>query len=321
MNKNINIKYLILTLIDDMNKKGSRAYQRTMNTVLKGRQGPGADNYIDSVAYGTLPDLSIDTFNEEIEKLASESKIAIMTSQSKRVYYIKLSDAYVEDRIKFNDLFGITNDINYNDLRNNDKLYEYGQQRSIDSNSEFDSGSMSIETIDGIKKEVEYESSLERKLMNELSEVEYMKDIVVQPVTIPRGKYGDKKYFPDMLVLSYHNHMILIEVKCLSEMTTDSVLNKYRVLEKYAYDHDMKPVMITHHINRWITLNDIKNRATNRLLEQKVMDKIENNERITNEEYKSICKDIHCDELDIHHIILKNHLKKKGRYNNFYITK
>jgi hypothetical protein len=316
------LKYFILSLLEDMQRQGKRAYVRTMNTILKGGTGPNADLFKGSAAYGKAPFLTRGEFYEIMDELVDASVIAQMIANNGKVYYQKLSNIFVEDRRAFNKLFGVPDE--YNTSTDCDDLDHYYPQRSPTEEDGYSvKGTIEIETLLFAEKPVEYESSIERELIEKLSEIEYIKDIVEQPVRIQRGKNGDKYYTPDLLIKTYHNHQVLIEVKNADDMTTHSVLRKYRLLEQYAYENQMIPTMITLSQNnkQWVSLRDIENATTNIHLETLILDKINHNSKVTAQEYKEMLQVIPCDTIDIHHIILKNNLKKKGMYDKYDIEK
>ncbi|HPG43609.1 MAG TPA: hypothetical protein PLJ98_07395 [Acholeplasmataceae bacterium] len=313
------LKYFIINLLDDMKRMGDRSYSRSMRTILKGSSGPVADKFQDSTAYGKAPYITMDELREVMDELVYTSEVIQMMTSSGKIYYLKLSSAYVDDRLLFNELFGVPQEFNTDSLT--DELDYYPSRNPMDYDAYSEKGSIDVKTINGTNKSIQYESSIERKLIDKLIEIEYVKDIVEQPIEIPKGINGDKHYTPDLLIKTYHNYNVLIEVKSYDEMTTYSVLRNYESLKNYAYQNEMLPALVTLSEKHWISLKDIKNAPTNIHLETLVLDKIHRYGKITDKEYKEIIQKIDVGAIDIHHIIVKNNLKKKGKWDNYYIEK
>jgi hypothetical protein len=318
--KKTSLKYFIINLIEEMDKKNIKAYDKSMGTILKGKEGPIANEFKNSMSFGKAPDLSKQFFEENMNDLIDEGLITKMHSLRGKVYYKKLSKSFISNRDFLNKLFDIPN--YYNNDRTNDTIDDYFPQRNPTKSDVFSkTGEIEIETLSHKNKTVEYESEVEKMLITNLVDSEYIKDIVEQPVVLSKGKNNDRHYIPDFLIQTYHNHLIIIEVKCLDEMTTNSVLNNYKLLEKFAFENDMIPAMVTYHVNQWLSLKNLSDMKTNIVLESRILNHIHKNNKITNEEYKEIIKNVECNDLDIHHIILKNNLKKKGKWDCFYIEK
>jgi len=312
------LKHFILILLNDMKKKDILSYVKSMNTILKGSSGPVADLFKDSKAYGKEPLITLSLFNENMDELVNSAAVAKMTNSHGKIYYKKLTNAYISDRMALNNLFGISHYFNLeSDPEINNNHYPHRSPTQSDVYSE--KGMINVITVSGQSKSVEYESSIEKRLINELSEYEYINDIIEQPVELLKGKNEDRHYTPDLYIETYHNHHVIIEVKSLDEMTTHSVLKNYKLLEDYAYSKNMTPALVTFDSKRWLSLNEIKNMKTNILLETKILDKINKYGKVTDEEYKKIAQETDCDDVDIHHIILKNNLKKKSKWDKFYI--
>jgi hypothetical protein len=303
-----------------MEKKQVKAYVKSMNSVLKGKNGPVSDLFKDSLSYSKAPEMNSTQFDDIMENLINSALVTRLISTSNKIYFKKLTRNYAQNRLVFNEIIGLPN--YFNETNQIDAIYDHFKQRTpMNSDAYSEKGKKTISTITDQNKEIEYESSLEEKLIDDLEEFEYIKDIVEQPVDLLKGKYGDRHYIPDFLILTYHNHKALIEVKTLNEMTTYSVLKNFDLLTKYAYENDIEPVMLTNHDNKWISLRDIKNMKTNKALESEILNLINKNGKIEDDEYKQIYQKIDCNELDIHHIILKHNLKKKTKRVKFYIEK
>ena len=314
------LEYFTLILMMDMMKKGVRCYITSMLTILKGKQGPVADQFKDSHAYKKFVTLTRDELVHTLESLHVEGIVSRMYSPSKKIYYIKLMTVYADLRVWFNRIFGIPNE-NSEGLDEN-LIKGYIPQRSpVNSDTFSEKGTIEIELFHGVTKTIQYESSLEKMFIDDMNHYEYIKDIIEQPMMISRGKNKDKSYTPDFLIQTYHDHQILIEIKPLNEMTTYSVLKNYDLLKNYAYEHNMAHGLITFHEKQWITLSEIENRKTNIELETYVLSRIDKYNEFKNTDYEEAKKSIKCKDLDIHHIILKNKLKKKGKWDNFYITR
>lgn len=97
---------------------------------------------------------------------------------------------------------------------------------------------------------VDYESYLERRIISILDGAYYVSQIKTQSMIIPYERNGViHEFFPDIIVHTADNHMIIIEVKTLYEMGTTFSLAKYDGMKEYCEKNGYGYVMIDERYN------------------------------------------------------------------------
>lgn len=116
-----------------------------------------------------------------------------------------------------------------------------------DCSNEFDSFSKIQKEVHGknsgiikLKKAtdiIEYDSELEKNILEDLDNCIFVKKIKTQSLSIPyKAKFGKKikTYIPDIQLLLVDNSIVIVEVKSVIEMINDRVIRKSRALRKYC---------------------------------------------------------------------------------------
>lgn len=314
------IGYHALRMIEALNKRKVPAYFSIVHELLAGVSSDSTYPFRNIQGFGKVPELSEDHLQHVMDGLVANDDISLCETEWEETYYVYLPNTVREDREKIMQLisFKDNNAIEYV----NDILDGYDSTRDpVDSEAYSVKGILDEESVSLLAHELKYESALERDFLRHILDIGFAKHIVVQPLDIPYGKTGKKTYTPDMIVLTHKNHVVLVEIKDVSEMTTYSVLKKYAVLKNDAEEQDFGYAMIGRYEDRWISLETIRNRPTNLHLESFVMNRIDRDEIMTNDEYEAFKGQYDYEDIDLMHIILKHNLVKKSRWDYYDITR
>jgi len=316
-NNSKKIKYFIISIIKEFQKKNKKAYETSIRTILRGSDGPVANQFEHLPAHGKFANLTKTNYLKALNELLEENIIVKITNDKKTNHYYKtLSKGCLDTRLFFDDLFELPpGKVQVDNKQINDY---YPTRDPRDSKTVSKKGVLYFETITSKNNEIIYESSYEKELIEDLSNCDYLKHVIEQPTKVMISSKGF--YTPDFLIQTYHNHFIFLEIKLLPLLTNYSVLKKHNKLKSYAESNDMKAVLVTKHDNKWLTLKQIKDRKTNEHLEREILNIINQKCEFTFNDYKEVEKIIVFDEIDFHNVILNNNLVKKGSFNNFIIT-
>lgn len=315
---NKKIKYHILELIKEFEVNGDLPYPVSMRSVLKGiTNGAVSGKYIDSKSFGVFPYLSHENLREVTSEMLEETSIIAVENVRKRKSYFKIADVdYADLRNNFDKIFGLEPGVykSYSDIINN-----FAPVRDLDeSEASSKSGFTDLELLYGNKK-VGYESGLELDFINDLANSGYIKDIIEQPYKLNYGKNNKKKYTIDYLIQTYHNHLILVEVKDLKDLSIKNVLYKYFKLKEIMEKHDIKTHLLTRFEDEWITYEDLLKTDVNEKLEDFMLNRLIEKRSFDISDKKEARLHIDFNELDFQQTIIKNNLKRTGKFDNFVI--
>lgn len=91
--------------------------------------------------------------------------------------------------------------------------------------------------LPNVKCTVSYESERgEKMFLKHLDKHKYIKDIKTQSILITYGNNvkRKKKYYPDFIMLTHDNRVIICEVKAITNMSYYKSIEKYSVLREYC---------------------------------------------------------------------------------------
>lgn len=162
-----------------------------------------------------------------------------------------------------------------------------------------------------MKKEVFYESSLERDFLTFLersNEVIYYRE---QPVRI---KYvideTERFYTPDVLFSLHDGRVVLAEIKPALHMVSNVNLVKSRVLYKYCEEHGLG-CLIT---DGRRTLTNMRLREGNSKFEESLLEALNKKRKLGSREFKKIREKYNATESDVVHAVLKYKLDLRFYY-------
>lgn len=306
----------ILKLIDDFNRKERIAYFTSMRTVLRGNEGPIADEFIDSIVYGKYPYLNNEDYKNALIILEERNEIQYNKKENGKEYYKNTSDKnYFIDEL--DRLFGISNtNIESDDI----SYYTFYQKRDIDDFENSNIGKSLMYLIDNIVL-IDYESPEEQKFLEYINKSNYIKSIIAQPGIDDESFYKGKKYTPDFLIETYHDQLVFVEVKPYNEISRKAVLDKLKHVENFFKDKENVHVcMVFRYDNKWHSLHTLKDFPLNLDLEVEVKKKLKSIGVFTDIDLNNLKEKIYINDIDIHKIIIENNFKRVKTYSKIEVT-
>ena len=152
------------------------------------------------------------------------------------------------------------------------------------------------------KKELQYDSLYELKVLKDLDNCYFIKEIKTQALAIQYKK--DKKYYPDIQLLLYDGSLIIIEVKPFKEMVNKRNLLKRKALRKYCKDNGFAYAIIDHDyysFDKDLIKENVSDEIQNRFIEF-----VKEREKVTYTDCKDLKKEYNINDKQICYIIWKN---------------
>jgi hypothetical protein len=97
-----------------------------------------------------------------------------------------------------------------------------------------------------------------------------------------RAKKKISKYYPDIFMLTNENHIVIIEVKPLAQMSNYRVIDKYRALKKYSEENGYLCAMMDH---RFQTFESLLTRKVSKKVEQEFLEILNTKQYYTDDEF------------------------------------
>jgi hypothetical protein len=97
-----------------------------------------------------------------------------------------------------------------------------------------------------------------------------------------RAKKKISKYYPDILMLTNENHIVIIEVKPLAQMSNYRVIDKYRAIKKYSQENGYLCAMMDH---RFQTFESLLTRKVSKKVEKEFLEILNTKQYYTDDEF------------------------------------
>lgn len=167
---------------------------------------------------------------------------------------------------------------------------------------------------------VTYDSPYEKKVLEDLDQCDFIKQIKTQSLIIPyKSKIGNRmhKYFPDIQILTKENELIIIEVKSYKGMVTKKNIHKHEVLNDYCKEHKYGYAIVN---KNWYSFEDLKKEIVSDNVIEKFIEFVDKKGRVTFSECKEFKEKYKINDKKICFIIWKKRRKnlKCQKQNNKY---
>ena len=169
------------------------------------------------------------------------------------------------------------------------------------------------------KEPLEYDSKLERKILEDLNQCRFIKEIKTQSLVVPyKAKFGKKMktYIPDIQLLLVDNSIVIMEVKPIREMVNNKVLRKHKALRKYCKENGFGFTILG---ENYYSFEDLKKEKVENEIKEKFIRFVEENDEVTFSDCTVFKKEHNISEKQICNIIWNN--KNKLKYQQFKIIK
>lgn len=170
------------------------------------------------------------------------------------------------------------------------------------------------------KEPIEYDSLLEKKILRDLDDCNFIREIKTQSLEIPfKAKFGPKMhtYIPDIQLLLHGGAIVIIEVKPFKEMVNSTVLRKNKALRLYCKENGYGYAIVDMINNNYYTFEDLKKEKVLEDVQKKFIEFIAEREKVTFTECKQFKKEYSINDKQICYIIWKN--KRKIKYQQYKI--
>ena len=166
------------------------------------------------------------------------------------------------------------------------------------------------------KKELVYDSYSEKKVLKDLDNCKFVKEIKTQSLIInyvPMLKI--RKYYPDIQLLLNDGVVVIIEVKPFKEMVNKKNLLKHEALVKYCKKHRFGYAIIDYD---YYSFEDLKNEKVPIIVQNKFIKFVKEKKELTFDECDSFKEKYHLTDYQLCYIIWNNR-KKHLVYNQHLI--
>ena len=154
------------------------------------------------------------------------------------------------------------------------------------------------------KKEVVYDSFSEKKVLKDLDNCKYVKEMKTQSLIInyiPMLKV--RKYYPDIQIILDDGVVVIIEVKPFREMVNKHNLDKHRALGKYCKKHGFGLAILD---CDYYSFEDLKREKVSKLIQNKFIKFVKERGSISFDDCDIFKRDNNITDYQICFIILNN---------------
>ena len=307
-----------------MNSDASLIYQytKTIVNILNGNpKSVNASQYKESPYFGLYKDLTPSRMLREIKPLSPQYVEIMQTAKREKFaltekgYHLLIEEQskHIDDFINnplFNKLFHFNHELTTFD----DNYFEakFNKQKEVNQIKDNLIGTV---YLDSIKKEVEYESKPEKLFLEYLNQNKAVKNIKTQSLVIHYGtEKRPRKYYPDFILQTHENKIIILEIKAITEMSHHTNMKKYMVLKKYCEEHGYGYGMIGYE-GKFFSYESIEKRPLSQKFINHMNYILKNQYIYTDENYKHFRSKNNVHPLDIHTYVLRNQIKKETHFN------
>jgi hypothetical protein len=297
-------------------------YTKTIVNILNGNpKSVNASQYKESPYFGLYKDLTPSRMLREIKPLSPQYVEIMQTAKREKFaltekgYHLLIEEQskHLDDFINnplFNKLFHFNHELTTFD----DNYFEakFNKQKEVNQIKDNLIGTV---YLDSIKKEVEYESKPEKLFLEYLNQNKAVKNIKTQSLVIHYGtEKRPRKYYPDFILQTHENKIIILEIKAITEMSHHTNMKKYMVLKKYCEEHGYGYGMIGYE-GKFFSYESIEKRPLSQKFINHMNYILKNQYIYTDENYKHFRSKNNVHPLDIHTYVLRNQIKKETHFN------
>ena len=301
-------------------------YTKTIVNILRGNEkSKNAIQYKESPYYGLYKDLTTTKMLNEIKPLAPTYVEIKQTDKRERFALTDKGKKIIIEQ-QSNHLEEFINNPTFS------KLFHYKHELKTFSDDYFESNFKKEKEVtkinknhigkvylNSINKDVEFESKHEKLFLEYLDQNKAIKNIKTQSLLIEYGRANkQKKYFPDFVLQTHDNKIIIVEIKAITEMSHHTNMRKYMVLKKYCEEKGYGYGMIGYE-GKFFSYENIENRPLSQKFINHMKYVLKHQYIYTDDHlnyYRSKNK-VH--PLDIHTFVLRNKLKKETHFNKVKI--
>lgn len=311
------IKVLELIYMKENNSK-IYPYMNTVYNILIGNEkSSNASHYKESPYYQLHKKINFPRFKKDMMELVPDY-LKTIPKKNKTKFQLtqKAKDYIIEVDQEFNKRFqnNPKTDHLFNNLENmkffSDIYFEdtFVKQKDVNQIHNNQIGSIYLSSIN---KEVEFESGDERQFLEYINENKIAKNIKAQSLLLeyPSGN-RIKHYFPDFIIHTREGHIIICEIKAITNMSYHLNIKKYEALKAYClergYGYSMVGLKDT-----FYSFEQLRDRPFSKKLENHVLFMMKKDKCYTHDVYywyKKKNPNLH--PLDIHSLILNYPYKK-----------
>ena len=167
------------------------------------------------------------------------------------------------------------------------------------------------------KEPIEYDSELEKSILEDLDNCVFVKKIKTQSLVVPYNSKTGKKvktYIPDIQLLLVDNSIVIIEVKPVIEMINSKVLRKHKALRKYCKENGFGFTIVG---EKYYSFEDLKKETVDPNIQEAFIKYVKEHNSITFSDCSDFKKIYNINEKQICNIIWNN--KKYLKYQQFKI--
>lgn len=167
------------------------------------------------------------------------------------------------------------------------------------------------------KEPIEYDSELEKSILEDLDNCVFVKKIKTQSLVVPYNSKTGKKvktYIPDIQLLLVDNSIVIIEVKPVREMINSKVLRKHKALRKYCKENGFGFTIVG---EKYYSFEDLKKETVDPNIQEAFIKYVKEHNSITFSDCSDFKKIYNINEKQICNIIWNN--KKYLKYQQFKI--
>lgn len=164
------------------------------------------------------------------------------------------------------------------------------------------------------KKSIDYDSLLEKKILIDLDDCNFIREIKTQSLEIPfKAKIGPKMhtYIPDIQLLLHGGAIVIVEVKPFKEMVNSTVIRKSDALRAYCKENGYGHAIVDMIKNEYYTFEDLKKEKVSEDIQKKFIEFLAERRNVTFTECKSFKKEYDINDKQICYIIWRNQRKIK----------
>ncbi len=297
-------------------------YPKTIYNILTGNlRSVNASRYKNTPYFGLYSDLRFSSFTHTLEALVPHFLIRIQKKNKWRYQitptaYDYLIDTHTSlDQRFFNHpeidaLFSFNHELKKFSEDYFDWTFQTEKGVSVIKNNK--TGDYVFESIHA---KVAYESNDERLFLEYLDENKAIKSIKTQSLCIDYElNKKPRKYYPDFVLLTNSENIIICEVKALTNMSYHMNVQKYEVLKAYCRAHGYGYGTIGFK-GKFTSFEELKHRPVSVKLHRRVQSAMQKKGKFTHGQYKFFKASNSVHPLDIHSIVLKNSYKKVKQHD------
>lgn len=301
-------------------------YTKTIVNILSGNKNSmNASQYKESPYFGLYENLTTTKMLKEIKPLAP-TYVEIKETDKRERFAITEKGYQIIVETQSNHLEEFINNPIFS------KLFHYQHELKTFSDDYLESNFKKVKEVnkinnnhigtlhlDSIDKDVEFESKSEKLFLEYLDQNKAVKNIKTQSLIIEYGtSKKPKKYYPDFILQTHDNKIIIVEIKAITEMSHHTNMRKYMVLKKYCEEKGYGYGTIGYE-GKFFSYENIENRPLSKKFMNHMNYVLKHQYIYTDDHLKYYRSKNNVHPLDIHTYVMRNELKKETHFNKVKI--